>query len=408
MGFRRIFVILLFAALGTGCSTEGLLTERYEPEFYRIPRLLPEGPLGENPTFIVYGDTQPAWRIYDGFMVRENWLTWKMLIFPFYEIYWLANGLVGAVNFARGMPDYGQDGRVMMRDAVYLEAQRWSAAFILNTGDVTGPDGRQPDHWAIFLRENKHEHPLVTEVPYLPTVGNHDRASDTMYGRPNYEAVFDYPPFYTVESPDMALFVVDTNIALDWRGDIGDDLQDDLFEEWFVSSDPDRPAWLERELADCDKAFKVVSMHHSPFSFGPHWKDWIEPKYGRDVSQKRKLLVNLFQKHGVQVVFSGHDHIYQHNVLRNSVDNPFGVERIHFIVSSGGGAPIRAPRFTRTLRKIRQHYLQEGFDVQYSVQRRVYHYCLVRVDASQMRIQTFEVEKNRAPRLWEEIVIPKP
>lgn len=411
MKLRRFFGFLFVFALvafGSGCARKGHLTERYEPNFYRIPRLLPEGPMTRNPTFIVYGDTQAAWRLSNKFTMRENWWTWKMLIFPFYEIYWLGNGVVGAINFARQMPDYGRGARVMMRDAVYAESNRSSVDFILHTGDLLGLDGRRPDHWAIFLRENKHQHPLLNEVPYLPTLGNHERANDPMYGRPNYEAVFEYPSFYRVEFPDVALFVVDSNLIIDQKQGIEDDRQDDLFNEWFLSGDPNHPAWLERELARCDKPFKVISMHHSPLSFGYHWRDWVNPAYGRNISQKRRQLLRLLQSHGVQVIFSGHDHIYQHNVLRNTIQSPLGVEEIHGIVSSGGGVPIRRPRSAEEVEEIRQYYIEESLEIEPSDQKKAHHYCLVHVDASQMRIQTFEVTRNNEPRLWEEIIIPKP
>ena len=404
-----ILLMLAFAVFLSGCANKGLLTERYEPDFYRIPRLLPDGPMDENPTFVVYGDTQVAWRVYDKFIKKENWWTWEMLIFPFYETVWLGNGVVGGVNYARRMPDYGKKTREMMRDAVYGEAKRSRADFILHTGDLVASDGRRPDHWAVFLRENKHDHPLLNEVPYVPTVGNHDRVSDRMYGRPNYEAVFEYPPFYVLEFPDMALFVVDSNLIMDWRQEIEDDMQDALFEEWFVSGDPGRPAWLERALASCDKPFKVVSMHHSPFSFGYHWTSWIKPSYGRGNPRKRRRLLRVLREQGVQVVFSGHDHIYQHNVLRNSTDDSLGVEEIHFVVSSSGGVPLRDRKSDEEMEQIRRYYLEEGFEVEPLMQEKVFHYCLVEVDSSEMRIRTFEVARDgdARPGLLEEIVVTK-
>ena len=331
-----------------------------------------------------------------------------MFIFPFYQMYWLGNGVVGGVNLARQTPDYGKKTRKMMRDAVYVESKRSSVDFILSTGDMVGHDGRQLDHWALFLRENKHDHPLINEIPYVPTIGNHERVNDPIYGRPNYEAVFEYPPFYTLEFPDITLFIVDTNLIIDWKQDIEDSLQDDLFEKWFVSSDPSRPAWLERALANCSKSFKVISMHHSPLSFGYHWKDWTNPAFGRNMSQKRRRLVRLLQMHGVQVVFSGHDHIYLHNVLRSSTKDTLGAGEIHLIGSSGGGVPLRDPKSTEEIKHIQQYYLQAGFEVELLRQEKVYHYCLVRVDSSEMRIQTFEVtgDTDEHLRLLEEMVVP--
>jgi hypothetical protein len=250
----------------------------------------------------------------------------------------------------------------------------------------------------------------LNEVPYLPTIGNHERANDQTYGRPNYEAVFEYPFFYTLQFPDVTLFVVDSSVIMDHKQDIEDEAQDELFEKWFVSSDPDRPAWLERELDRCNTSFKVVSMHHPPLSFGHHWKDWFNPAYGPDAPQKRRRLLHLFCEHGVQVIFSGHDHVYQHNVLRCSTREDTGVEVIHGIVSSGGGAPIRDPRSIRQMKEIQQYYFDEGLEVEPLMQEDIHHYCLVHVNSYEMRIQTFGVTLDTVehPVLLEEITIPKP
>ena len=409
---HRIYFILaiLIAVSITGCATKGFLTEKYQPDFYQIQKMLPESCIDENPTFIVYGDTQAEWRVDRKFIKPENWLTWKMLIFPFYEIYWIGNGASGTVNRALQNPDCGKKTRLLMRDAVYMEAKRSGADFILNTGDITAYDGRRPDHWALFLRENKHQHPLLNEIPYLPTVGNHDRVNNLTYGKANYEAVFDYPPFYKVEFKNLDLFVVDSNIIIDWKDELDDELQDRIFKKWYVSGDPQCPAWLERELANSEKTFKIVSMHHSPLSFGLHWKDWTNSSYGRDSERKRRELIDVMLKHGVQVVFSGHDHIYQHNYLHFDDKGGNPVVEMHFIVSSGGGVPLRNRMPDEKIKYLKEYYRNEGFAVELLMQEKVYHYCLVEVAPDEMIIKTIEVPLKSGEQisLMEKIIVKKP
>ena len=72
---------------------------------------------------------------------------------------------------------------------------------------------------------------------------------DTTYGAPNYTAVFSYPLFYVFECPDIDLFVVESDYLIDYHHDIDNAVQDELYREWFISDDPDEPAWLERHLA---------------------------------------------------------------------------------------------------------------------------------------------------------------
>ena len=204
---RWIFILLMilgFLAVSMGYRQKGLITEKYPHEFYHVPKLLPDGPILENPKFIIYGDSRPGWRIREKFLRRENWLTWKMVLFPFYEVYWLGNGIVGGLNRLRNVPDYGIREHRMVRDAVYEQGKRSNVDFILHGGDMP-TDGRRPSHWAMFLKENKIERPLVLDFPFLPVTGNHEKANDPTYGLPNYEAVFDYPQFYVLDFPDAAI-----------------------------------------------------------------------------------------------------------------------------------------------------------------------------------------------------------
>ncbi len=401
MKHYRLFLMVVIVMQINGCVTKGLITDRFDKSFYQV-NLLEPTTFNQNPTFIVYGDSQPAWSVYQKFIQRDNWWTPKMFLFPFAELYWLSNGAIGTFNILRKMPDYGRETRLMMRDIAYEIAKDDRADFILNTGDNMGQDGRRPDNWEIFLRENMHEHPLLREVPYIPTPGNHERVFDQAYGQANYDAVFNYPFFNVLEFPDVALFVVNSSMIIDFRNDLTDNQQDSLFKQWFISDDPDHPAWLEQELQRSTKPFKIISMHHTPFSYGHHWKDWYKPSFGPDIRDKRNKLIQLYQQNGVQLVFSGHDHIYQHTVLSDTAAND-----IHFVVSSSGGVPPRSQLSQKKRDDIQQLYLNDGYNVDPIMNERVYHYCLVTVDSDTMRVETYKVDETRMNRdkLIEEIVV---
>jgi hypothetical protein len=417
-----LYLVLGLLAASMGCAGKGLVAEKYSSEFYRVPRLLPDEPMDRNPEFIIYGDNKPGARVKEKFLKRRSWLTWKMLIFPFYEVYWLSNGLVGGINRLRHTPDYGAQERRMVRDAIYAEAKRSNIDFIINMGDMVA-DGRMPSHWEGFLRENKIEQPLVSDFPFLPVVGNHERANDLTYGLPNYEVVFPYPQFYVLDFLDAALFIVDSDLILDQYQSINDDEQDALFEKWFVSGEEsEQPAWLERELASRNQPFKIVVMHHPPISFARHHTDWTESSYGTDLQKKRQQLLKLFYEQGVQAVFCSHEHLYEHSILRYSSPvaslNGNAAEReIHFIVSGGAGTPLRSRSDAKKLKKFLQDYRAEGFNVLLVKQEEIYHYCLVDIAPDRVTIRVMEVTGSVADaktndathplRLVEEILIPK-
>ncbi len=406
-----LLVIGLFAASMAYCLSErkGLITDKYSRDFYHVPRLLPDGPMEENPRFIIYGDSRPGWRVKERFLERKNWLTWKMLIFPFYEVYWLGNGLVGGINYLRHKPDYGIREHRMIRDAIYEAGKQSKMDFIIHGGDMP-TNGRRPSHWATFLRENKIDKPLVLDFPFLPVVGNHEKANDETYGLANYEAIFDYPQFYVLDFPDAAIFVVDSNVIVDQYRFIDDDKQDALFQKWFVSGEKsEQSSWLEQELASRSQRFKIVVMHHPPVSFGKHHTDWTKPSGGRNLQQKRQQLFRLFHEQGVQLVLSSHEHLYEHSIVRYSADADQPERGIHVVVSGGGGAPIRTGSDDQKVKQFLQKYFAEGLDVVLVKQQTIYHYCLVDIAPDKITIQIMEVTGNMEEplRLVEEIVIPE-
>ena len=398
------FTLMLFFS---GCASPGRLAEA-DRDHHRVARMLPDTLAGDRISFLVYGDTQTGWRAEEKFRRRENWRTWKHAFFPFYQLYLAGNGFVGGINYLRGAPDYGAARRAAVRKALWNAAQDTDPAFLLHLGDMVPDDGRRPKDWDLFLREHTApETPLLTTYPFLPVLGNHEVANDAD-GWANYDAVFDYPRFYAVDLPHAALFVLDSNFIVDQAHALDEAEQEALFEKWFVSSDPDRPAWLERELAArADIPFKIVAMHHPPISFSAHIKDWSEASFGKALLEKRRRLLAMLQRHGVQVILSGHEHLYEHNLLYSGDD---AADVIHSVICSGGGVPPRSKASEAEFAERLAHYEAEGLQVEPLVQESVHHFSRVDVTADALVIETFEVDPigKDEPALLDRIEIARP
>lgn len=79
--------------------------------------------------------------------------------------------------------------------------------------------------------------------------------------------------------------------------------------------------WLDDALATSRSQWKIVCMHHPPYSSGVH---------GSTLDTHRALVPAL-ERHGVDLVLSGHDHHYERTLPINGVT----------YVISGGGAKLR-------------------------------------------------------------------
>jgi len=199
------------------------------------------------------------------------------------------------------------------------------AELLLHTGDVAYPDGTETD---LTVRHFRVYRELLARVPFFPSPGNHDVR--TQRGAPFRRAFL--PPGGTW-GPGGLHYAFDWGsarlIALDTTGR----------EEASGADLRERGAqyrWLEEELAaaatSAETAWIVVYFHHPPYT--SNRTVFAEPHDGRI----RELLAPLFDRYGVDLVLTGHDHHYERShPLRGGridEDTPGTV----YIVTGGGGA----------------------------------------------------------------------
>src|SRR5207248_5383506 len=68
--------------------------------------------------------------------------------------------------------------------------------------------------------------------------------------------------------------------------------------------------WFTSKLEGSSATWKIPYFHHPPFSDGQF--------HGSDLDL-RKLLVPIFEKYRVDVVFSGHEHVYERIKPQNGI-----------------------------------------------------------------------------------------
>ncbi|HEY5057356.1 MAG TPA: metallophosphoesterase [Acidobacteriaceae bacterium] len=163
--------------------------------------------------------------------------------------------------------------------AVANQMQRyWTVAhfdFVTMDGDNIYGGHRPSDFHNKFELPYK---PLLDEgVKFYACLGNHDD--------PGLEE--NYKPFsmggnryYTFRKGDVQFFVLDSNYM-----------------------DPAQLDWLTDKLKSSDAGWKIAYFHHPLYTAAAF--------HGPDVDLRNQLMP-LFQQYGVNAVWSGHEHVYEH------------------------------------------------------------------------------------------------
>lgn len=194
--------------------------------------------------------------------------------------------------------------------------------FLVNTGDVVEDGGRAEDWQSFFDVEAR----LLRERPLFVAIGNHelfdDRAGANFARYFGFVAGKDHTlqPYGTARFSNARFFFL--NAMHDWTS--GEERE-----------------WLQQELDRADHepglVWRIAVMHHGPWSSGPH---------GACAKLVEARVPELLVAHGVDLVFSGHDHIYERGEGGG----------MKYVVSGGGGAPLYRTSKVASTRKCESTY----------------------------------------------------
>lgn len=217
-----------------------------------------------------------------------------------------AGGAPGPIVRFAVIGDFGWAGPAEAAVAKLVEG--WHPDFVITVGDNNYPAGEaatidenigQYFHSFVAPYAGKYGPGAPDRNRFFPSLGNHDL--QTGAGAP-YLEYFTLPGnerYYDLAWGNVHLFALDS----------------DPSEPDGVTADSAQATWLRARLATAAEPFRIVYMHHPPYSSGPHgsngYMQWP------------------FREWGVDLVLSGHDHDYE----RLQVDGEV------YIVCGLGGAP---------------------------------------------------------------------
>ena len=215
--------------------------------------------------------------------------------------------------------------------------------FAIHNGDLVNRGGVYVQWEKLFFNPIGH---LISHVPLYTVIGNHEDMSDNYFN-------FFCPPcdtlaYYSIDYGNAHVIVLNT-------------------EKEALIDAPNQVKWLIDDLeSNQDATWKFVVFHVPPFTSGGNY-------YSRFRLEVKELLVPIFQKYGVDMVLSGHDHHYERSFPIGSKSD---YSAITYIVCGNGGTPMR--------------YNSPRMWTLYS--ERVYGFTMINIDGTKMHFQSISID----------------
>jgi hypothetical protein len=203
-----------------------------------------------------------------------------------------------------------------VQSAVASRALDHKPDFLLHMGDLVN-NGYSADDWHDFFDLAG---PLLARSPIFPTLGNHERRSE-----------FYFDLFYLPGEERWYIFTYGAARFISLRVD----------EETGFEVGTSQHDWLKSTLKGNQQPWVIVFFHRSPYT---------SEYEGPEEIAIRQALIPLFETHGVDLVFSGHNHNYQRSEAGG----------ITYVVSGGGGGELSSsiePDEYLVAHEVAYHYL---------------------------------------------------
>jgi hypothetical protein len=197
----------------------------------------------------------------------------------------------GSVRFAvMGDTGSGTDQQRQVADTMVRYRGVFPFDFVLMMGDNLYGSESAKDFQTKF--SDVYKQLLDNNVKFYATLGNHDLPIQVNYQYFNMNG----KEYYRFKKGNIAFYSLNSNYM-----------------------DKKQVQWLQDELAKDTSDWKIAFFHHPPYSSAS--------KHGSD-KQLREVLEPIFVKYGMNVVLTGHDHVYERIKPQKG---------IYYFVSGAGG-----------------------------------------------------------------------
>ncbi|MBN1649577.1 MAG: metallophosphoesterase family protein [Spirochaetales bacterium] len=208
----------------------------------------------------------------------------------------------------------------MGNDIISAALARLDTDFFVQLGDITELGGVLKCWHNALSRISR----FADDTPIAPAIGNHDYYLDP--------SGHNFRNFFPRNYPDKNAACYSLNI-----GKVHMLFLDNFDKSVKKGMTDSQMKWADKDLADssCYSDWIFIFMHHTMLTTGTSSTN----------EKLRKWLVPLADKYGVDAVFFGHDHHYEHwyytyghdGLVYNQNDTPAS-HPVHYFCSGGGGA----------------------------------------------------------------------
>ncbi|MFT4524187.1 MAG: hypothetical protein ACI85F_000328 [Bacteroidia bacterium] len=198
-------------------------------------------------------------------------------------------------------------------------------------GDNAYESGSDQEFQDKVFGTNSNYHPMFTRMPFLPCPGNHDYLSVMSPALTINPPDQDGPYFDIVDVPTNGeMGGVPSGYELYYSYDYGNvhflSLNSEIgsifsgSDDWIGSSPFNSfssspfTQWLHNDLQANDKPWVVAYFHQPPHTDGSHDSDAFWEIY---MEAMRENICPILENYGVDVVYSGHSHVYERSYLIN-------------------------------------------------------------------------------------------
>ncbi len=183
----------------------------------------------------------------------------------------------------------GNKEQTELAEVMFKYRQVYPYEFVIMTGDNIYYQEKADDMKTKF--EDVYRPLLDAGIKFYATLGNHDESNQRFYEPFNMNG----QEFYKFEKGGVSFYSLNSNYM-----------------------DKRQIDWMTDQLAKDTSKWKIAYFHHPLYSSGKHGS----------TDKLREVLEPLLLKHGVDVVFAGHEHFYERIKPQKGI--------YHFTTGAGG------------------------------------------------------------------------